>query len=783
MRDKIAMKSSPIFQKSIRATRTVRWLILSSICIAICFFGLSDARFTPDIQSAQAQGNPIIIENSLAGSASWVLTNQSFDVQLHIKGYASKTSVNIGESIDFLIHVATPSNVTADIYRMGWYNGNGARLITTLPTLSVTPQPAPVTEVATGKIVAPWAVAHTLSIPTDWVSGVYLVKLTRTNNGKQNYIKFVVRDDSRTADFLYQHGDTTDQAYNRFPADGTTGKSLYSGWGPNTGRGDKIAWKVSFDRPYEEAGAGKFFNWEYPLIRWLEKNGYDVAYVSDLDTHQIGTSANNLSLLNYKGFLSAGHDEYWSTNIFNNVKAARDAGVNLAFFGANAAYWRVRFEDGNRTMVSAKDKASTLESALPAADRTERFRQLGMPEQGLIGVQYITFNSNALSDPTLYTDFVIKNSSHWVYHDTGFANNDTVSGIVGYEIDKDFGVTPTSLVPNSHLFLSDSPFVNTSGVTTNSNSSIYQATSGAWVFATGTMNWSWALDKSGYVDAGIQQATANVLNTFRTGILPTAAVGCGTISEAENGTIVGGPNGFTSGTDAAASSGTYLHVPESAGDEYGGPVASKRVDYCFTVTQPGMYRVRAEVYGTDNESDSFFAQVNGAPSAGYVWDIKPFNSNTFNTEYETDYINNRNVSYGNVVEIALGVGNHTVSVFVREDAARIDAIALEKVDAVPEIILQESPENTSEPASPTFSWQSDSQATDYRLVVYGVAGDVVEHDQTYTAVEANCAGGGLCTVQPAALSLAPGSYTWLVQGRHIVTPSSLSYGNGAWSNY
>ena len=763
---------------------TAKRAILIAICIIGCFFLLYASSITQDTQLAQAQGNPIVIENLLTGDTSWVLTNQSFDVQLHIKGYASKTSVNVGETIDFKLDVSVAADVEAEIYRMGWYNGDGGRLITTLPTLSVTPQPAPVVEIATGKITAPWAVAHTLSVPTDWVSGIYLVKLTRVDNGKQNYIKFVVRDDSRTADFLYQHGDTTDQAYNRFPVDNATGKSLYSGWGPNTNRGDKIAWKVSFDRPYEEAGAGKFFNWEYPLVRWLEKNGYDIAYVSDLDTHQIGTSANNLNLLNYKGFLSTGHDEYWSTDMLTNVTAARDAGVNLAFFGANAVYWRVKFEDGDRTMVAAKNKASTLEASLPAAERTTRFRDLGLAEQHLIGVQYETFNANALKDPTLYTDYVVKNSSHWVYHNTGFADNDTVAGLVGYEIDNDHGVTPSSVVTNTYLFLSESPFTDTVGITTTANSSIYQATSDAWVFATGTMNWSWGLDKSGYVDAGIEQTTANLLNTFRSGILPTASGACGAIHEAEDGTIAAGPNGFETEIDPAASGGSFIHAPESAGNEFTGFVVSKRVDYCFTVTQPGMYRIRAEVYGLDDLSDSFYAQVNGAPSAGYLWDIKPYNfGSVFNSEYETDYINNRDVAFGEVVEIALGVGDHTVSVYVREDGTRLDAIALELIDAVPDIVIQETPDSTTEPASPTFSWQSDSQATDYRLVVYNVAGDTVDWDQVYSAVEANCAGGGICSVQPTALSLIPGSYTWLVQGQHIVVPSSLSYGNGLWSIY
>src|SRR5207249_987376 len=49
------------------------------------------------------------------------------------------------------------------------------------------------------------------------------------------------------------------------------------------------------------------------------------------------------------------------------------------------------------------------------------------------------------------------------------------------------------------------------------NSSVYQALSGAWVFAAGTIEWSWALDNYGgrnLADARIQITTANVLNRF-----------------------------------------------------------------------------------------------------------------------------------------------------------------------------------------------------------------------------------------------------------------------------
>src|SRR5207245_7109887 len=126
--------------------------------------------------------------------------------------------------------------------------------------------------------------AYTLVVPTTWTSGVYLAVLTNSQN-YQNYIDFVIRDDSRVAALVYQQSVTTYQAYNNYPNDGT-GKSLYeyNSAPPNTLTGTARAVKVSFDRPYSNNGDGQFLTWEVYFVRWLERWGYDVAYSTDVDT-------------------------------------------------------------------------------------------------------------------------------------------------------------------------------------------------------------------------------------------------------------------------------------------------------------------------------------------------------------------------------------------------------------------------------------------------------------------------------------------------------------------
>jgi hypothetical protein len=315
-----------------------------------------------------------------------------------------------------------------------------------------------------------------------------------------------VRDDARRADVVFQQSVTTYQAYNNYPDDGATGKSLYdfNSRGANTVAGGPRAVKVSWNRPYKQDGSGEFFSWEYPFVRWLEWYGYDVTYSTNLDSHQ-----NSARLLNSKAFLSVGHDEYWSKPMYDGVERARDAGVHLGFFGGNAVYWQVRFEPSSvsgiadRVMVGYKERSLDPVQG-PTTTLTWRDPFLNRPEQQLIGVQ----SSGQLRGANV--PYVVTNRSSWVYEGTGLVDGDSIPGVVGYEADSSMSSAPLpSSVPGTYEVLSQSPFDDIIGVNQIANSSIYQAPSSAWVFGAGTISWSWGLD-----DLRIQRITANVLKRF-----------------------------------------------------------------------------------------------------------------------------------------------------------------------------------------------------------------------------------------------------------------------------
>src|SRR5216117_3629654 len=518
---------SPEFTVSAAAPRPVGGRVLSALRrVGILLYLMSVTG--PLVNSAHGQAsNAIVIENQQPGTTQWRANfgSTASDAGGQIKGYASATSVNKGENITFYVSVNPAQTYTIDVYRMGWYQGLGGRLVQHIGPLNGTLQPACPTNATTGMIECQWASAYTLATQSTWTSGIYVALLTNAQKF-QNYIVFAVRDDSRIAALLYQQPVTTYQAYNNYPYDNTTGKSLYpfNSYGATTVTGGKNAAKVSFDRPYLGDGTGvdwgqSVFSWEISFIRWMEKSGYDVTYSTNVDTHTDGAR-----LVNYRGFLSAGHDEYWSKPMYDAVVAARDAGVNLAFLGGNAVNWQARFEPSssgvpNRVLVCYRN--ATLDPIADPSLKTVLWRDppLNRPEQTLVGVQFtdqVLFTQQTSSS---YVPYVVTNSANWVYAGTGFRDGDSVPGIVGYEADRLFSqYPPPNAVSGTYTLLSHSPFAAATSPSDYSNSSVYQAPSGAWVFGTGTFGWNWALDDflngANKVDPRIQQTTANILNRF-----------------------------------------------------------------------------------------------------------------------------------------------------------------------------------------------------------------------------------------------------------------------------
>jgi hypothetical protein len=480
------------------------------------------------VKEATSKLNPIQIENHLPGTTSWQLSKpapydaKTFDSPT-IEGYAWTTSAQAGDEVQFSVST-TSSSFSAGIYRMGWYQGKGGRLMQTIAPIHGQAFLLPSPDVSTGLIEANWPVAFTLKINPGWVSGMYMVKLT-ASHGEQAYIPFVLRS-SKPADFAFIHTVNTDEGDNIWG-----GTSLYRNF-TSTFRGPR-AFKVSFDRPFEQdRGAGLFFWYEFPMVRWLEQNGYDVSYLSDPDLQN-----NPARLQNYHALLVVGHSEYWSMQMRDALEAAVNQGVNLAVFAANTLYLQIRYEPRSggqsfpdRILVCYKGQGH--QDPFYGKDNTQvtvTFRQapLNSPEQTFLGAMYASYWQPKEGG----FPWVVADAASWVFAGTGLKNGDSLPGLVGYEYDKVF---PDYSTPQGLQILATSPVIDDAKNHDVSNATLYTAASGARVFDAGTMEWSWGLDSNssiekywspgnksphpGLVNKTAQKITANILQNFlRTG--------------------------------------------------------------------------------------------------------------------------------------------------------------------------------------------------------------------------------------------------------------------------
>lgn len=442
--------------------------------------------------------NAVVAENALPGDDGWRLHERAGPGQL--EGYASEASVEHGETVHVHVRSDVQRTLSWKLYRMGWYGGVEGRLVASGGPVPVGPQPAPAPSADTGLVECRWPVTFEIATQPSWTSGVFLVAMTR-DDGPQSYVVFVVRDGRRKGAAVFQASFTTYQAYNWWG-----GTSLYD---PRSAP----AQEVSFDRPYaDENGAGQFFKYEHHFVRWAEKRGYDLVYATGLDLDRDPSI-----LLGQKLFLSVGHDEYWSAPSRGALEAAIASGVSAAFFSANAIYWQIRLEPAKgggaprRTQVCYK-RQSARDPMHGTPLETVQWRQppVNRPENALLGIMYTCWMK---AD----ADWVVRNAGSWVYEGTGAKDGDAIRGLVGDESDRtvDNGQTPPGTVT-----LSRSPVTDVTGRSDSQEAAVHDDPSGAFVFAAGTMQWSWGLSREGYVDARVQRMTENVFR--RAGLEPSA---------------------------------------------------------------------------------------------------------------------------------------------------------------------------------------------------------------------------------------------------------------------
>src|SRR5215472_2830116 len=288
--------------------------------VAACTKSSSDAGSTKSGSKPSPRSSPP--ENSLPGDPNWAIRHQGAPDAM--MGYLNAASVLPGQAIT-LYASTTARTFQVSAFRMGWYKGDLARLVWKSASVPGHRQaPATVTP-GTRTVETDWG--PSLTIPTDsWPPGAYLLRMD-SEAGAQRYVPITIRSSSVAGKTVIKNCVGTWQAYNTWG-----GHNLYNGPGGASDYNNRSL-AVSMDRPYDASGAYMFLWHERKFITLAERSGLPLAYVTTMDL-----DADPQLLKGASALFSLGHDEYWSPPERANVTAARDAGLNIGFLGANCCF-------------------------------------------------------------------------------------------------------------------------------------------------------------------------------------------------------------------------------------------------------------------------------------------------------------------------------------------------------------------------------------------------------------------------------------------------------------
>ncbi|TSA47729.1 MAG: hypothetical protein D4R50_02495 [Actinomycetales bacterium] len=321
-------------------------------------------------------------ENQKTGAPTWsksVPLRLSADFSRRVKvdrveGWFEKTSATCGESINLHIVGKVPAT-KIDVFRMGYYDGAGARLISSTTTKNQL-----------------WKFRTFEKTPP----GQYLFRLSAPKT-RASFVPLVVRNSNSESDLSFVSSVLTWQSYNQWG-----GSSLYKG---TDAKRETHAESVSFNRPYDGDGSGQFRYMEFPALKRAEKLGLDINYLTDIDL-DAGTS----SLGDTKAIVFGGHGEYWTKNMRQTIEASVAKGINLISLGGNTGYNFTELGHGARTMGKITPWRSPPNKK---------------PESLLWGSQYFALN--------FHQDYVVTRADRWPFN--VLKEGEVIKGIAGNEVD------------------------------------------------------------------------------------------------------------------------------------------------------------------------------------------------------------------------------------------------------------------------------------------------------------------------------------------------------------
>ena len=452
----------------------------------------------------------LVAENARKGTLDWVIDPKAHAKRAPIEGYADRVSVAPGEVLSIFVNTRA-NTFRAEVYRMGYYSGFGARLITSTADIPGSVQPNPVFTPGINRVECQWRRSHRFVVTDAWPPGNYLIRLS-ASSGRAHFIPVTVRDDASTAAIVVQNSVTTWQAYNRWG-----GYSLYGGTPINgLSEYESRSRVVSFDRPYDwpdASGSGDWLGNEFPFLYLAERLGLDLSYLTNVDIDQ-----DPKLLAKHRVLVSLGHDEYWSWQMRYGTQAELVKGLNIAFLGANACYRQIRFDSSSngprREVICYKDYlADPVFSTTPwlATGVSWATTPGQSPESRFVGAMYQSFGASG--------DLDVYDPSAFVFQSMDLKQGSKIPGVIGSEFD----AFEPKICPDNVQILAHSA---TRGIPGHSDMTYYTTPHGGGVFDSGTADfvtamWSGSDQLSARLSFGVVPAskavgamTLNLLRVF-----------------------------------------------------------------------------------------------------------------------------------------------------------------------------------------------------------------------------------------------------------------------------
>jgi hypothetical protein len=468
------------------------------------------------------ESSAVIAENRRPGTSSWRITEEGPGF---VEGFADLDYAEQGDKIGLYISTNQPSLYVA-AYRMGWYGGAGARQIWRSTEVIGRDQPICMLDHSTNMVSCDnWSRSLTMTVTSAFVPGDYLLKLTASNNS-QSYILLTIWQPDSHATYLMMNRSMVEQGWNSFG-----GYDFYQGQGscildsfeyPPCNR----ARVVSFDRPYSGNGSSDFLTNEYPIVEFMEQEGLDVTYCTD-----ICISEHPGFLLQHKVLVDPDHDETWTNSEREAVLNAASKGVNFAFFGAATLVRHARLQPSrlglDREEVDYRDPAedplNNAQNPWQVTGNTWSSPPTYWDSETFLGQIYSGYMlPNEPNAPMKVFD-----ANTWLFQGTKVTDGTEIPSVINSDIDH---LDPSGPMPQNLEVLAHSPIPLSEAYTgqgqwngdTYSDVTYYTNSSGAAIFDSGDNIWVATLQPCSSSAPAcpapiMRQLTANVLRLFGQG--------------------------------------------------------------------------------------------------------------------------------------------------------------------------------------------------------------------------------------------------------------------------